>query len=96
MITKFNPQKGINELVYTKVCQKCKKEKELEEFGKQKTGKWGRKGYCKLCCKEYNRDRYLKNSYAIINKTRQWANKNNEKTKKYKRDWVERQKDESD
>ncbi len=90
MITKFNPEKGMNEVVYTKECQKCKKEKDLDEFRRQKKGKWGRKGYCKVCDDAYEKERYLKNSYARISQVKRWVNKNKEKVKLYKRDYNRR------
>lgn len=36
----------------TKICTKCKIEKPLNEFHKQKTGKFGLQSYCKLCNSE--------------------------------------------
>jgi superfamily II helicase len=92
MITRFNPEKGLNEVVYTKVCFACKKEKDLADFNRQKGGKWGRKHVCRDCHHKQERERYLKNSYAIINRNKRWANRNNEKMKKYKRDYYHRNK----
>lgn len=43
-----------------KTCTKCGVEKSLEEFYKQKTGKYGRTAQCKACFREYqlaNRDK---------------------------------------
>lgn len=37
-----------------KICTKCKIEKELTEFTKDKTKKSGLRSYCKLCNKELN------------------------------------------
>jgi hypothetical protein len=36
-----------------KICTKCKIEKELSEFSKDKTQKDGLRNKCKSCCKEY-------------------------------------------
>lgn len=32
-----------------KECRKCKTQKPLTEFWKHKSGKYGVKGYCKVC-----------------------------------------------
>lgn len=37
----------------TKICTKCKTEKELTEFSKHKRNKDGLQCECKQCCKEY-------------------------------------------
>lgn len=38
----------------TKVCSKCKVEKELEGFHKKTVSKDGRRSICRECCKRYN------------------------------------------
>lgn len=37
-----------------KICTKCKQEKELENFHKEKYGKYGVASICKFCKKELN------------------------------------------
>lgn len=44
--------------ISTKVCPKCGQEKELDEFGLNKTTKDGRQTYCKQCQLEYNKKYY--------------------------------------
>lgn len=39
-----------------KVCSECKKDKSLEEFGKDKSRKDGKKVYCKSCVKRHYQD----------------------------------------
>jgi hypothetical protein len=41
-----------------KTCTKCKIEKSLEDFPKQKTGKFGRHPHCKKCKASYDKSRY--------------------------------------
>ena len=41
----------------TKVCTKCKVEKELSEFHKSKNGKYGVNSRCKVCIKKYDKER---------------------------------------
>jgi len=43
-----------------KLCTKCNTEKSLESFNKG-TGKYNTSSFCKLCCKVYKREHYLKN-----------------------------------
>lgn len=43
-----------------KTCSKCKEEKSLESFYKQKRGKYGVTATCKLCQKEYSSDPEVK------------------------------------
>lgn len=51
-----------------RLCPKCKAEKPLFEFQKQKVGT-----YCKPCDKEYKRLYYLKNAEAIKERSRNWS-----------------------
>jgi hypothetical protein len=48
-----------------KICRKCGNEKELSEFNKDKKGKFGVKGCCKLCIKNYDNKHYFDNSDKI-------------------------------
>ncbi len=34
-----------------RICSKCKQEKELSEFHKDKHNRSGLKGWCKVCCR---------------------------------------------
>ncbi len=80
--------------MHFKICTKCGKEKELSEFHKQKDGKFGVRGDCKSCRKEYYKDYsknyrknnkdYFKNYYEINKKEllktfKQYYKKNKEK-----------------
>ncbi len=47
-----------------KQCSKCKQDKELDQFNKDKVGKYGVKSKCKLCISEYN------NEYSNVNKSK--------------------------
>lgn len=48
----------MSELLVTKICKKCQIEKPLEDFNRQTRGKLGRKNVCKICCSEYNKNKY--------------------------------------
>lgn len=54
----------------SKICPKCKKEKTLFEFGKDKTKKDGLHCYCKDCARKHGRSFYKKNKAKIIAKSR--------------------------
>ena len=54
------------EIKHTKECKLCKLFKSLDEFDKQSGAKDKRKPWCKLCCKDKNRKRYLDNPKKFI------------------------------
>lgn len=73
-----------------KSCTKCKVEKPLEEFNKQKNGKFGRMSQCKACMAEYreaNREKiseydrryYEENLEKISERHRRYREANREK-----------------
>jgi hypothetical protein len=70
-----------------KVCRKCKKEKELTEFYKQKKGKFGVKPECKICIKEYNKE----NSEHQRLYFKKYREENKQHISKIKKDWELRQ-----
>jgi hypothetical protein len=63
----------------TKICTKCNTEKLLDNFFKDKNGKYGVKSKCKKCVNEYM------NTYNIINqdKTKEYNTINKEKISKW-------------
>jgi hypothetical protein len=84
-----------------KKCNKCNIEKQLNEFSKDSKGKYGVKGQCKQCIKEYDKEKnirnksiyqqyYLDNKEKINKKSKETYNKNKqyyiEKNIKYGKD----------
>ena len=80
----------------TKLCSKCGKEKELTEFYKKVSGKYGVEGHCKICRNitiklyedshkekqtKYRLDYYYINTEYYHNKHKLWNIKNKEKEK---------------
>jgi len=63
-----------------KICTTCKVEKELGEFHKEKRGKYGVRGNCKACTKEYNKANAEKNK----ERTKEWRKANPEYGKEYR------------
>ena len=68
-----------------KICFKCKKEKELSEFYKNK--KDGYSSYCILCNAEYNKLYNKLNKDSIKKYKKQYRLINRVKTKKYKKNY---------
>lgn len=52
----------------TKICSKCKKEKPISEFGKNKAKKDGLQAECKECKSAYNKLHYQKNKETYLAK----------------------------
>jgi hypothetical protein len=84
----------------TKVCRKCKKEKDLCDFNKSKERKDGHKIYCKECTRADRRvyrlnhlekEREQSRIHARENKNKRYlyAVKNKDKTDGYKRKYIE-------
>lgn len=73
-----------------KICKKCNKNKQLDEFYKQKTNKDGRFG----CCKECSKKRSLAWKKANPDKARvhnvKWKKNNSNKIKIYHNKWYEK------
>lgn len=82
----------------TKICKKCKIEKDIIEFYEHKTTKDKLRSECKKCCKEkskkwrknnpeyakeYNKKYYLKNRKQILKKKKEYRKNNPEYIKKW-------------
>jgi hypothetical protein len=79
-----------------KICNKCKCEKQINNFGKKKKSKDGYDTICKLCIKNYDKNRYNPLKAKIQNKNyrklnadkeyvrkKEYNQKNKEKVNKY-------------
>jgi len=65
----------------SKICSKCKKEKPLKEFHKQKANKDGLAYQCKECNKERNKEYYKNNKEEIKGQRKEHYKANSEKIK---------------
>ena len=76
-----------------KTCTKCKVERSLDEFHKNKISKDGRKSVCKYCVKKYNKEYQEKNK----EKTKKYIEENrehiNKRSREYNRRWKEENKE---
>jgi hypothetical protein len=70
-----------------KICTKCKEQKPLETFRKQRSTKDGLKYYCKECDNKTAKSYYQKNKEKIVGKVKEWQNNNPDKVKGYKKSY---------
>lgn len=73
-----------------KTCTKCKIEKPLSEFHRQKNGF---RPKCKTCRKEISRKYYENNSRKTIERTKKYYENNKEYYKEYKKEYRENNKE---
>lgn len=66
----------------TKICSKCKIEKDLSEFYKDKTRKDKLRPTCKSCGKKYCQDYYLHNKNEYLKYQRIYRNNHKQKIRK--------------
>jgi len=67
----------------TKICSKCKEEKEVCEFNVSNKSKCGRQSSCKLCRKKYNDKNFEKNNIRRL----KWKNNNPDYSKNYNKQY---------
>lgn len=71
----------------TKTCTKCKKEKELSEFTKEKKGKYGVRSKCKECANKYTREYKKNNREKISEGNKKYRKRNHKKVKEYNKQY---------
>lgn len=71
----------------TKFCNKCKKEKPISEFYKNKTRKDGLSFYCKECEGKIKKKWYSENKEITIERSNNWRKNNFERSQEIKKDW---------
>ena len=77
----------------TKICSVCKKELLLQNFHKNKIGKYGVMAVCKSCRIMISKKHYIKNRQKILNTAKIYREKNNEKIIEYSRVYHKNNKD---
>ena len=70
----------------TKICGKCKTQKELSEFYKNKKKKDGLNGYCKSCFLIVSKEHRVKNDKKEKDRHSKYRLENKEKIKKWRED----------
>ena len=76
-----------------KVCSKCGIEKELGEFHKKKTGKYGVNSRCKMCVRKQKKEYYNQNKDEIKQQKKEYREQNKDKIKEYRKEYYEQNKD---
>lgn len=76
-----------------KLCKKCKETKELFEFSKNKNSKDGFVSECKKCKKSYDIKRYKNNREILLDKSKQYQEKNKTQVLEYQKQWYIQNKD---
>jgi hypothetical protein len=88
----------------TKVCSRCKEERNIELFSKNKRKKDGIDSICKICVKEKSKNYYNNNREKVLEKQRSYNDENKEKRlayskktkeerKEYKKEYYEKNRD---
>ena len=67
----------------TKICTKCKIEKELTDFFKLKSSKDGYNGWCKICLNEKNNKWRENNREIALTYSKNWYQNNKDKKSEY-------------
>ena len=76
-----------------KTCSKCKKSKEIEQFGTRKDSLDGRQGVCIECRTETNRIWRLKNKDRAKSNEKAYREANKEKIEAYRKEYYQNNKD---
>lgn len=89
-----NKQLVINE----KWCNRCNRHKDINEFYKDRSTKYGRSFYCKACVRKYNNTPKKKESLRIYYQNRkklyrQRYKEDGEKIRAYQREWYQKNKE---
>lgn len=71
-----------------KTCSKCKVEKDVSAFSKNRRKKDGLRPECKACQAETNRKEYSKNKESRAETSRKWQAENKERHRELSRNWV--------
>jgi len=81
----------------TKICSRCKEEKEIELFKKRRASSDGRDCFCKQCHNSINKEKYdpvkkasyySKNRDSILSKKQEYQKKNIDKITSYQREYI--------
>lgn len=82
-----------SEVKLTKVCTRCKIDKELDQFYKNKGGKFGVESICKICRLDHIKDYRKRNKDKIRRRSKVYYDKNIDKMREYSRSYYDRNRD---
>lgn len=75
----------------TKTCGLCKKQIPLQCFSINRKAKDGLHAWCKVCCRQAERERYNIVKKQRIAEVREWQKNNLGKVSEYKKIWRDKQ-----
>jgi FKBP-type peptidyl-prolyl cis-trans isomerase len=101
---RYDIEKGVGMDAKSKTCSRCDEEKSLDEFSRDKRGKYGRDCRCKLCMRKYRQDNkekmaarfkqyYQKNRKKIIERSKRYRQDNKEKRAAYLKQYEQNNKE---
>lgn len=76
----------------TKLCKKCKIEKQISDFGKDRTRKDGYFPYCKECCNKDSKENYIKNKSEKIKYQKEYYQNHKKEKRQYDIEYREKNK----
>lgn len=82
------------DLITTKVCSKCKKEKPFSEFRSNKKGRYGIHAQCIPCHDLSSKESYKKNKSYRIELSKDWQVSHPTQSKEIKRNWAAKNREE--
>lgn len=89
-----NPSTATDRYAPLKICIKCRTEKTLDDFPKQKRNKDGREGACRTCVASSRREKYAEDPEKYRKMSKDWADGHPEKIvaarKRYRKENPER------
>lgn len=71
----------------TKVCSKCCIEKSVDQFSKQKRGKYGTRSMCKDCESHYNKQYRDQNHELVLGRQKKYRQQNRKMAAASKKKW---------
>lgn len=71
----------------SKACFRCKQIKQLENFNKKASGKYGRDSRCRDCCREIDKARYPARRESRLEYFSTWRAENQDHIKQYRQDY---------
>lgn len=77
----------------TKICNKCKEEKEICDYGKSGNSKDGLSRICKKCNNERGKQYAKENYEKVLETQRKWRKENQERVRKRSYKWVKNNRD---
>jgi 5-methylcytosine-specific restriction endonuclease McrA len=76
-----------------KQCTRCNEVKNIDQFHKSKTGKYGLSSYCKECSNKYQKEYYNNNKNRLLKYQKEYYNNNKNRIAKYIKEYTNNNRD---